>query len=756
MYSKLKVAARLTLMARTHGFDLVYHSIEEVDAFEASLVDGGYYDMDLQGNIVGMLEVPPSYRQWMTNEILLCIADAEYFLTRYAYLKDEQNIIRRFRFRVPQRIYFDIIAELEERDLAIELLILKARQLGMSIMTELLMGHRVFFNYGANSIIGSADQTKTTEMSKMMLLCYDRMPIWMRPEATQRVESDRGKIVFGKMASGISFQHGSQKFGIGTGTTPTIYHLSEVALYGDAAVKLIDEGLWKAVHASVNVFGALESTGRSNVGWWAKTWYYSKANYPNCRMYPMFLPWFCGTDIYPNPTWLRAHPRPPSWIPRQDTRTHAAKAALYVASNKLLRKHLLAEQVRRDLRAPDDDSAWEMPVDQQWFWEINYEEAKTKGIASSFLQEMAASDEEALQRAEQSVFGPETIELLELSRQRDFETYTLVGQSIEASHEVDASYFDYSRQRLLVQYQSRKQTSRWELIPLRPIDMRPDYPEDADGVLCIYEQPKPGINYALGVDTGGGMGQDSTAISVWAIGDGKFPDTQVAEFASSAVSHVEAFAFILCIAAHYGRYMYDDYFRGLVKWREPYVSIEQLASSGDTGQHQMHLLGYTNFHKMPRYDNTPQKIRRMKRSQGAKTGWFTNAWSRPMLLGTFKHWVSNGWAKINSPWLIDEMKHFETRETSTGRQKMEAEEEYHDDRIFAAAMGIFPPHDMDKMAERSQRRTILPDILPPLDLSPMPGGLIIPGSALETKNLRRIPDQLENVLYTESDLDRYY
>jgi hypothetical protein len=114
----------------------------------------------------------------------------------------------------------------------------------------------------------------------MMFLCYDMLPVWLRPQHTSRVESDRGKILFGDTVSGISFQHGSQKFGIGTGTTPNIYHLSEVALYGEAAQMLIDEGLWKAVHASDRVFGVLESTGRGDKGWWADTWRYSKKNWP--------------------------------------------------------------------------------------------------------------------------------------------------------------------------------------------------------------------------------------------------------------------------------------------------------------------------------------------------------------------------------------------------------------------------------------------------------------------------------------------
>ena len=558
--------------------------------------------------------------------------------------------------------------------------------------------------------------------------------------------------MFAGLSSGVTFQHGSQKYGVGTGSTPTIYHLSEVALYGDDAVKLIDEGLWKAVHVSPAVIGILESTGRSNEGWWAKTWYYSKANYPNSRMYPMFLPWFCGVDIYPMPMDRVTHPIPSNWVPHRDTRLHANKAALYVASTPLLDKHLKAEQVRRGVRSASDPRPWTLPLEQQWFWEWNYEEAKFKDTEAKFLQEMAGDDEEALQRSTESVFGHKTIESIDLARQREFDTYTISGQSIEDAHEIDPSYFDYDHERLAVMYPSPRGTySRWELIPLKPVEMRPDHPEDADSVLCVWEHPRPGYQYALGGDTSEGKGEDSTACAVWRLGYDEFPDVQVAEFASSTVSHVEAFAFFLCIAAYYAVPMRRDYEEGRSKWREPYVSIEQVAAVGDTAQHQMGLLGYTNFHKMPRYDGSPSRIRRQKRGHAAKTGWYTFGYTRPLLLGSFVHWARNGWAKVNSPWLLHEMRHFETHETATGKERMEHEEGEHDDRIFASAMSIFPPHDMDKMTHRSKKRIDLPSRLPDIDVSPYQGNVI---SAAELARPLSVAT-LDDVLYSERGLERY-
>ena len=58
-------------------------------------------------------------------------------------------------------------------------------------------------------------------------------------------------------------------------------------------------------------------------------------------------------------------------------------------------------------------------------------------------------------------------------------------------------------------------------------------------------------------------------------------------------------------------------------WHEPYVSIEQIASVGDTCQDQMSLHGYRRFHKMIRYDSMPKD---QKKSHSKKRGWYTNSW----------------------------------------------------------------------------------------------------------------------------------
>lgn len=742
MYAESRVRERLDIARRELGFELDYKSVEEIIAFDAALKREGKLIYNAAGVPCGTQNLDAAEAQFILNEQALVQCDAAYAATRYCFINSEEGVIDRFRFRVAQRILFEIICDLEERGAAIEILICKARQLGMSSLVEILVALRIIFGYGVKAVIASADQTKTQEMSHMLLMCYDMLPCWLRPDYTARSESQGGFLMFGQNATSVSFQHGSQKHGIATGSTPTIYHISEVALFGDAAVKLIDEGLWKAVHASSKVLGILESTGRGSKGWWAGTWYYSRDNWPHSRMCPLFLPWYCGMDIYPKPAWLRIRPIPSGWQPNKDTREHIARATLYMRSQPLLMKHLTEEQRRRGQLTCDH---WTMPREQQWFWEVNHEEAKAKNARSSFLQEMAGDDDEALQHSTESVFGNEVIAEIDARRATNYKVYGLSGQSIESAHEPRPEDIDYQQDRIPVRYTSpRGESFRWELIPMKVGGVYPSLderdPSCCMGYLIVWHPPRAGVNYAIGVDSSEGRGKDSTVISVWALGWGRQPDVQVAEFSSAWVSHVEAFAFVLAIAAYYKSTME----LGVTKWKEPYVSIEQVAAVGDTCQLQMRKMGYSNFHLMSRYDDKNPTKRRTR-----KSGWFSFGWSRPVLLGNFVHWAKNGWAEINSPWLIEEMRHFEVHSTRAGKEKMEHEEDEHDDRIFAAAMGVFPPHDLEPMAERSQRRIDEAGGLPPINMGEYRGH-VISSSQMNEKRVATLDD----ILYADSRLER--
>jgi hypothetical protein len=731
VYANAITEERLGIAENDLRFRLEYHSPGEIDAFNqqleakysaeyaaAQVAAAGTEDpaksfqVSLQRALCGTTPRLSSEEvRFIQNERALVMIDCAYFLTRYYFIKTPQAI-QRFTFLPGQRAYFNVIAELESRYSPIEMIICKARQHGISTATEGIILHRAVTHYGVNAVVASAQRQSTGKMAQMTFLGYDRLPWWVRPLSTRRVESDQGMLVFGSSESGISFQHGNQRYGIARGDTVKIYHLSEVASYSNA-VDLIEASLFRCVHPHPDVFGALESTAEGDTGWWYDKYGQAKKDWKNnrSRLCPLFLPWFIGTDKYPTPTWARNHPVPTNWRPSQETRQMMAKAELYVRSAPVLGKVLGAN--------------WTLPRIQAYYWEIHFQEARATGTEKKFFQEMPTDDVDAFQGSYDNVFGREVIADVWTKRKTSYAVYGLVGQSIEARHEPDNDDVDLSERIVPVTYVNRKgPTYRWELWPLQwaePFGELTDIRDDEShmGKLFVWEAPVPGYDYAIGVDTGGGTGGDSTCISV--ARRGRSPqeqDVQVAEWRSNLVGHVEAFAFVMPIAAYYARYMEET-----TNYREPYVAVEQVASVGDTVNVQMSNMGYARFHKMIRYDSVPKQMRRAK---AHKRGWFTHGWSRPILTDGFVILVKNGWYVVNSPYTIREMSQWEVHFTAGDKEKFEHSEDFTDDGIFANAMAGFCPNDTKTQAERTTKQFTAQDKLPALDIAPFCGITLCP------------------------------
>ena len=751
MYAQSITEERLAIAERELGFNLSYHDPGDIDQFDLDL-EKRYPDayqaarIAAQGSedptrafqisILRSLNNPDAPRltpdevRFMQNEQAVAMCDAAYFLTRYYWIKPPQGP-QRFTFLPGQRCYFDVISELEAKRAAIELIACKARQHGISTETEGITLHRATMYNNVNALCASADRGSTAKMAGMTFFGYDRLPWWIRPTSTRRVESDKGMIEFAGSLSGISFQHGNQQYGMARGDTVKVYHLSEVASYSDADY-LIEASLFKCVHPHPDVFGVLESTAEGDTGWWYDTYWGSKKNWRTgrARLCPLFLPWWLGTDKYPTPTWIRTHPIPRQWKIDQATRRMIARSQLFVQSSPVLDKVVGARWEK--LQLPPHLEQWGrhdsgFPLAQAWFWEVNYLEHRDKGKEKLWFQEMPTDDSEAFQGSYESVFGREVVAEVFTTRSSRYHVYGIVGQSIEDRFEPDTDEIDTSEEIVPVKYTSRttEETYRWEFWPLQweePFVELSDIRDDDSHMnkLFVWHPPEPGYDYSVGIDTGNGLEQDNTVIAVSRRGrTTQEQDVQAAEFRSNTVSHVEAYAWAMAICAYYARFM-----EGSTVFREPYVAVEQLMAVGDTCQLQMSKMGYARFHRMTRYDNDLKKIRQSKTH--GKRGWFTGAWSRPILTRGFVSLVQNGWYKVNSPYTMREMSQWEIHSTSTGKQKFEHASDATDDGVFANAMAAFCVNDLAAMAERSknQHNTIGEKKMPTLDIG-RPGGVTL-------------------------------
>lgn len=626
-------------------------------------------------------------RRWIQNEQMLCTIDAGYFLSRYAYIIDEKSDVFQFSPRKSQEIFYQVIAHFDDLEVAIEILCLKARQVGLSTITALLFLHRLMFVPNTQAIMASVQADKSELMRRILDTCYERSPWWLRPGQT----IDRtGQLGFNN-DSICSIQSGTQPTGIGQGWTPTAIHISELADIPNPK-KTIEEGLLRATHSSKKLFQVFEGTGGGTTGWLADFWRAAKEDFPlgQSRFCPLFIPWPLATDLYPQADWLKKFPIKDGWEPMKETRRHVQRCELYIRSTSFLSEVAGAN--------------WTMPHEQQHFWEFYYKEAVKKHTERTWASQMPADDIEALTGKNDIVFDQETILIQKETRTRDYMMYAVLGKSIDDGFEPDPETIDYESERIEIEWTShRDEEYSWILVPLLPISEK----EESLFLdrLIVWEEPKAGRDYSIGIDTADGLNivdEDRTVINVTQSAHGNFPDIQVAELCSLRINPPQAVGFAAAMGAWYGKKTRDP--RG-VKF-----CIEQRERPGDDCQHQLKMMGFLYHHKMIRYDD-----KKVKENNSNKDGWYSGVWSVPFLMNRFVDAVENGWYKANSKWLIRELENLERKKTATGKTKIQHQTGKKDDRVRAAALSYITRHHMDVLAERSQkkyelRRSNLPEI----------------------------------------------
>jgi len=386
-------------------------------------------------------------------------------------------------------------------------------------------------------------------------------------------------------------------------------------------------------------------------------------------------------ELYPTTNWIKKFPFPAGWKRGQtrEVQSMIDKCELYVKSTEILSRIL--------------GKNWHLPDEQAWYWQFKFEDAKSRRTDKSWLRQMPCDDIEALIGEHDSVYSRETIAEIQTTREREVELFGILGGGIHEKHDPPPSEVDMAASRIAVNWTIPNSgiEIEWMLMPLLGDIEHLKF--DPHKKLIVYRRPKKGRHYSIAIDPGTGVGGDRTVIEVSEIGMKGFPDIQVAEFASDDIDNVEVFAFVACIAAYYGQFYEEG---STIK-----MAIEQKRKYGDSCYHALKLHGFRNWHKFRMYD---KKTLRERPSVNPREGWFTNEWSRPMLLNAFKFAIDNGWYKVNSKWLMEELEGHEQRITESGKTRSDHARGKHDDRIFSAAIGYFIQHDLDTLMEREHIR----------------------------------------------------
>lgn len=623
-------------------------------------------------------------KRWVENEQFLCFADCAYWETRYGWICDDKNNIFRYSPRKSQQIFDSVLAEFDEQQVAIELFCVKSRQVGISTDTVMKFHHRVQFIPNTQAVMASARAEQSDLLGRMGEVCRERQPFWLVPPLI----STKSTQPRWRNGSIMSMQSGSQAMGIAQGWTPTCIHISEIADIPKPQ-KTLEEGLFPAAHSSRKLFFILEGTGADATSWQAEKWRYYKANWgKGGRFFCVFISWPCATDLYPLPDWLRKNPIPEGWTPLEETRRMSRKAELYIRSTPYLAKIMGAR--------------WEMPKEQAWMWETKFREASQSHTLKVFLSQYPVSDDEAFQSKNDRAIGDDVIEVVSSRAEKSYEPYAITGESVligqsDDPYEPEPDAVDYDKPRIPITWKSKGgQLNHWTLVPLKAFD-------DSDDLQCfnkvlIFKHPKEDEDYSIGVDTADGLGnvdEDRACAQIVLNRMGNMRDEQVAEFVSNLVNPPQMVSICAALGTYYGQW--QDGRAHTRDARGVKFCIEQRERYGDDCQFQLKLMGFSFHHVFIWYDK-----KQIQANQGNRLGWFSNVWSRPLLLNRFQDAINGGWIKINSPMAIRQLATWVRKVSTAGKSKLDHESGQHDDNIMGLAQAYFTRHSHDVLVNRQQ------------------------------------------------------
>lgn len=396
MYSEAVVARRMSSMAsaiRAGGnptFTFKDFSLAEVDEWVARL-DALYNPADDT-----FTRTPAGDEEaFIQHELARCKVDFRYWLERYAKITNKKAELVRVIPTHVQNLFLQRVAAEEDRAVSGEsgdgilLACLKARQLGISTISECLLTHRVFFYSHVTGIIASDVEEHTMNLYEMVARLLDASPWWLRPRSADAKKDYRAKntlIAFADQDSKLRFSsgknmqggQGEEKGSIGTGSTPHLAHISEFALWPNA--EQVFDSLIPAIPATPRTLVVLESTAKGRGNQWHETW--ERSTLGLGRFKPVFFPYYTDPNDY-------RLPAPSDWAPNDHTIQHAER--VWATSDKWC-----GQPVR-------------LTRDQMYWYEGKYNEYRHARLLHKLYAEYASDPDEAFQSGVVGPFPPELI-----------------------------------------------------------------------------------------------------------------------------------------------------------------------------------------------------------------------------------------------------------------------------------------------------------------------------------------------------------
>jgi len=210
------------------------------------------------------------------------------YIEEYLKIRDKKSQIIDFKLNTPQQKLYNVIKEQKKQGKPVRIIILKARQMGFSTLTEGILFKETVTKKNINTGIITHIEEATTNLFNMSKLFYNELPEAIKP---QILNSNAKELIFNTRDNkGLNSKircMTAGSVGVGRSATYNNLHLSELAFWqGDK--KAILTGLMQTVPNTPNTMIIIEST--ANGYEYYKELYDGAVNGTN-DFIPVFIGW---------------------------------------------------------------------------------------------------------------------------------------------------------------------------------------------------------------------------------------------------------------------------------------------------------------------------------------------------------------------------------------------------------------------------------------------------------------------------------
>lgn len=182
------------------------------------------------------------------------------YIEEYIKIRDKAGKIIDFKLNYGQMKLYEAIKKQRQEGKPVRVIILKARQIGFSTLTEAIIFKETATKFNINSGIIAHKEEATTNLFNMSKRMYDNLPTVMQPDLKA---SNANELIFdNKSNTGLKSKikcMTAKSNGVGRSDTFNNLHISELAFWGDRA-KETALGLFQAVPNLPNTMIIIEST----------------------------------------------------------------------------------------------------------------------------------------------------------------------------------------------------------------------------------------------------------------------------------------------------------------------------------------------------------------------------------------------------------------------------------------------------------------------------------------------------------------